>query len=146
MEFFEFIKKINNIDCIYKNEDIGNYRSSVSIKDIETLEELEETYPNTDFFVGVYWSVGGSSGASCWGGVSEAYFNNNPAEDITPLVLEILEMLGKDDISLKTYTKEILPLISSESYQSNSDFYGNYSSYSALALNLRKLYNVLYQN
>lgn len=146
MEFFEFVKTVGKIVCIYTDEDIDSYRNFVILSGIDTIEELETKYPKTDFFVGVCWCVGGSSGASCWGGVSEAYFNDNPPEDITPLVVEILEKLGKDDISLRTYTKEILPLISSGSYQGNGDFYGNYSSYATLALNLRKLYNVLYQN
>jgi hypothetical protein len=137
MEFREFLEKASEEVSLLSNSQVlygyvsSDNLSSMSDDDLESLI-FERS-----------WVSGGSTGKSCWGG--EAYSRSADApEDITPDVAKVLMAVGKENISFVVYMAKIQPLVQSTDLSDNSDYYGNYTTYSRVYMNLKELYDVLY--
>lgn len=137
MEFREFLEKASEEVSLMSNSQVlygyvsSDNLSSMSDDDLESLI-FERS-----------WVSGGSTGKSCWGG--EAYSRSADApEDITPDVSKVLMAVGKENISFVVYMAKIQPLVQSTDLSDNSDYYGNYTTYSRVYVNLKELYDVLY--
>lgn len=137
MEFREFLEKASEEVSLMSNSQVlygyvsSDNLSSMSDDDLESLI-FERS-----------WVSGGSTGKSCWGG--EAYSRSADApEDITPDVAKVLMAVGKENISFVVYMAKIQPLVQSTDLSDNSDYYGNYTTYSRVYVNLKELYDVLY--
>lgn len=137
MEFREFLEKASEEVSLFSNSQVlygyvsSDNLSSMSDDDLESLI-FERS-----------WVSGGSTGKSCWGG--EAYSRSADApEDITPDVAKVLMAVGKENISFVVYMAKIQPLVQSTDLSDNSDYYGNYTTYSRVYVNLKELYDVLY--
>lgn len=137
MEFREFLEKASEEVSLLSNSQVlygyvsSDNLSSMSDDDLESLI-FERS-----------WVSGGSTGKSCWGG--EAYSRSADApEDITPDVAKVLMAVGKENISFVVYMAKIQPLVQSTDLSDNSDYYGNYTTYSRVYVNLKELYDVLY--
>lgn len=137
MEFREFLEKASEEVSLLSNSQVlygyvsSDNLSSMSDGDLESLI-FERS-----------WVSGGSTGKSCWGG--EAYSRSADApEDITPDVAKVLMAVGKENISFVVYMAKIQPLVQSTDLSDNSDYYGNYTTYSRVYMNLKELYDVLY--
>lgn len=137
MEFREFLEKASEEVSLLSNSQVlygyvpSDKLSSMSDDDLESLI-FERS-----------WISGGSTGKSCWGG--EAYSRSADApEDITPDVAKVLKAVGKEDISFVAYMADIQPLVQSTDLSDHSDYYGNYTTYSRVYVNLKALYDVLY--
>lgn len=83
------------------------------------------------------WHVGGSSGASCWGGTPEPYSTGTPEPEWDALN-EILDHFCPNITYLKF--RGIMAKVESGS-QGEGDYYGNETMYSIRALPLRTLYD-----
>lgn len=137
MDFREFLEKASGEVSLYS--DTQALYGYVSKDDLSLFsdDELESVFFHRS------WISGGSTGKSCWGG--ESYSRNADApEDITPDVEKVLIAVGKDDISFVVYMAKIQPLVKSTELSDKSDYYGNYTNYSRLYVNLKALYDVLY--
>lgn len=139
MEFREFVENVSDEVSLYS--DTQALYGYISKDDLSLLsdEELESVFFQRS------WISGGSTGKSCWGG--EAYSRDAAApEDITPDMEKVLIAVGKENISFVMYMAKIQPLIKSTELSDSSDYYGNYTNYSRLYVNLKALYDVLYGN
>lgn len=109
-----------------KNEWVNRQRST------EPAEEIE-----------IYWCTGGQSGGSCWGG--EHYpVSGDPEPEFEDLD-QILEAVcpGISFLQYKRLCQEVIEFEEDAKGHGGSDYYGNYRTYSAKKVNLRKLYDTL---
>lgn len=137
MEFREFVEKA--YEEVTLRSDIQAVYQSVSRQDINGFSDAELE----PLFFERSWTSGGQTGGSCWGG--EHYSRSADApENITPDVAKVLKAVGKENITFVDYTLNIDPLVKSTEFSDNSDYYGNYSTYSRVYMNLKDLYDVLY--
>ena len=68
--FEEFVKAVSEVENIYKSQDFS-YDTVFRVGSLTANKKQRKTKEEgklPELFVGVHWSVGGSSGASCWGG------------------------------------------------------------------------------
>lgn len=104
------------------------------IKDINSVDDFERIFKSNfksdDFYPSKSWSMGGSSGASCWdNSPSEGYpGESDPDPEMSSRVMEIMCAFWPD-MTLSQYKefKEENDFMK-EIFSSDSDFYGNYSS------------------
>ncbi len=93
----------------------------------------------------VEWETGGCSGGNCWGGTAEPYSCDDP-----PKELDILdEILGKlcPSIPFLVYKQLKNDLVKEDTNCSDcGDYYGNYTNYRTLEVDLKELYDYLIQN
>lgn len=137
MEFREFVEKAyeevtlrSNTQAVYQ---------SVSRQDMNAFSDADLEA----IFFERSWVSGGQTGGSCWGG--EHYSRSADApEDITPDVAKVLMAVGKENISFVVYMAKIQPLVKTTELSDTSDYYGNYTTYSRVYMNLKELYDVLY--
>lgn len=137
MEFREFVEKASEEVSLFKDKNV--LYGFVSANQLDSLddEELENLIFQRS------WVSGGQTGRSCWGGEGYSRSADTP-EDITPDVAKVMIAVGKSDISFIEYMAKIQPLVKSTELSDNSDYYGNYSNYARLYVNLKELYDVLY--
>lgn len=137
MEFREFVEKASKEVSLFKDKNA--LYGFVSAKKLDLLddEELETLFFHRS------WVSGGQTGKSCWGGEGYSRSADTP-EDITPDVAKVMIAVGKSDFSFIEYMAKIQPLVKSTELSDNSDYYGNYSNYARLYVNLKELYDVLY--
>jgi hypothetical protein len=137
MEFREFVEKAFEVVTLY--QDPQSVYGSVSRKEFDSLSDTELE----SLLFERSWVSGGYTGKSCWGGEGYARSGDAP-EDITPDVAKVLLAVDKEDISFVMYMAKIQPLVTSTELSDNSDYYGNYTNYSRLYVNLKALYDVVY--
>lgn len=137
MEFREFVEEAST--AVVLLEDLDQQYGSTGKKYIASLSDdtLEK------LFFEKTWVSGGHTGMSCWGGEGYSRDGDTP-EDITPDVAKVLMAVGKADLGFVTYMATIQPLIKSSELSDSSDYYGNYTNYARLYVNLKELYDVLY--
>jgi hypothetical protein len=137
MEFREFVEKAFEVVTLYK--DTQAVYGTVSRKEFESLSDTELE----SLLFERTWASGGHTGKSCWGGEGYSRSGDTP-EDITPDVAKVLLAVGKSDIGFVTYMATVHPLVKSTSLSDSSDYYGNYTNYARLYVNLKELYDVVY--
>lgn len=137
MDFKEFVREA--CSAVSLMVDLNSQYSIVSHKDLESFsdEKLEK------LFFERTWVSGGHSGKSCWGGDGYSRDADTP-EDITPDVAKVLMAVGKENLSFVQYMATVQPLVKSTELSGSSDYYGNYSNYSRVYVNVKELYDVLY--
>lgn len=137
MEFREFVEEAST--AVVLLEDLNHQYGLTGKKYIASLsdDDLEK------LFFEKTWVSGGHTGKSCWGGDGYSRDGDTP-EDITPDVAKVLMSVGKENIGFVFYMAKIQPLIKSFELSDSSDYYGNYTNYSRLYVNLKELYDVLY--
>lgn len=137
MEFREFVEKaFEEVSLFNDRNAIYGYISEKKLASLAD-EELETLFFQRS------WVSGGQTGKSCWGGEGYSRSADTP-EDITPDVAKVMIAVGKSDFSFIEYMAKIQPLVKSTELSDNSDYYGNYSNYARLYVNLKELYDVLY--
>lgn len=82
----------------------------------------------------------GAEGGNCWGDEAEYFSNDRPPEDFLPLEKILLEVNPR--ISYLEY-KSIEKLIK-EGQKSESEYYGNHTTYVTFSLDIRELYKFLF--
>lgn len=137
MEFREFVERAaEEVSLLSDSQVLYGFVSSKNLSSL-TDEELESLIFERS------WISGGSTGKSCWGGEAYSREASSP-EDITPDVAKVLVAVGKSDLSFVVYMATIQPLVHSTDLSDSSDYYGNYTNYARLYVNLKELYDVLY--
>ena len=88
----------------------------------------------------VYWTSGGSSGASCWG--TESYsITPDPPEELKSLDFVLGEVCP--DITFLEYRQLRSKLLKRDTCSDTSDYYGNYTVYAYELVDLKELYDYL---
>jgi len=137
MEFREFLEKASKEVSFSSSSQV--LYGHVPSKNLSSMsdDELESLIFERS------WVSGGQTGKSCWGGEGYSRSADTP-EDITPDVAKVMVAVGKSNFSFIEYMAKIQPLVKSTELSDSSDYYGNYSNYARLYVNLKELYDVLY--
>ena len=124
----------------------GDYRSGTPKRmDVYTDYLYGYGYNGTDVkdrdnYIAVSWLVRGEGGGNCWGDSPTPLGSERPV-DLEPLLTMFLED-EVPEVSFLQYTK--LKRECFEEYErSEHEYYGNWSEYDGIALNIQKLYDSL---
>lgn len=139
LNFENFLKKISNVVDIYKSKEL-EYKNIFSVTLNILKNKSNKKIP--DLYTGVFWSVGGFSGGSCWGNEATRFISNEPVGDINIILCKILKAVGKEKISFVDYYLYITPLFEDSSFIER-EYYGNQTNYACKCVNLQNLFNVL---
>lgn len=137
MEFRAFVEKASEEVSLYR--DRTAMYGFVSPKQLASMDDSELE----SLFFHRSWVSGGQTGKICWGGEGYSRSADTP-EDITPDVAKVMIAVGKSNFSFIEYMAKVQPLVRSTELSDSSDYYGNYSNYARLYVNLKELYDVLY--
>lgn len=121
----EFIETI--VECTKNNMDVSEW-------DIRENKIIE-----------LQWSVGGMEGGNCWNdGACDPVSPQTP-KTIEPIMDLIFEALCPD-IKFMTYRRLIRELECEVQSKTEYEYYGNYTEYHKISLNLQRLYDLMIEN
>lgn len=121
-----------------------DYEEFVKIVE-ESVDGLDYNYDGDAFYIQEGFVIqkheeGGASGGNCYGDFAKRYHNSKDMEPFAPL--DAILRAAKPNITYLEY-KEVEALIVEDSV-SDYEYYGNYTEYTILKLDIEKLYNKLF--
>lgn len=121
----EFIQTI--IKCTEDNYDVSEW-------DIREKNVIE-----------LQWVVGGMTGGNCWGDDANESVSPEPAKSIDSVMDLIFEELCPD-IKFMTYRRIMRELECEPTKSTSSEYYGNYTDYHKITVDLQRLYDLMIEN
>lgn len=122
-----------------KNKKIQFSRKST--RSYNLFENVSDDALNEDSCISCRWVTGGLTGGSCWG--TERYPRQADEEPEFESLNEVLSIVCPNITYLQA--QKVLSLIEKASYTSDGDYYGNSIEYSIKYINLKNLYDKLFE-
>ncbi len=135
MEFKEFVLSVEKKFSLTFLDSRPYF--SFSRKEIESMSDKELS----NLVMQRNWFSRGMQGGNCYSNEADIAVEGSTQEDINPDLASVVELLAPDITVLKYFSK-IQPLIKYTEV-SQFEYYGNYSVYTRVYVNLKELYDVL---
>ncbi len=91
----------------------------------------------------VSWVTGGMGGGNCWGDSANYEVEAEPEPDLRDID-QLLETVC-ENLTLVKYRKVMAAVVKWDSH-TDSEYYGNYTTYGSITVNYRDLYDQLVEN
>ncbi len=127
----EFLAQIENIAIIY----------GVLPHEGSHYGAKANTISKNHYLVSNSWTTGGASGGNCWEGKAEAFYFGDEPENLTDLDKGLEALFPA--MTIFQY-KKIEALIKEHTWSRN-EYYGNYTCKAVYYVDLKELYEMLYQ-
>lgn len=110
-----------------------------------TYEEFKEKVDNLNISTKVEWCTGGVSGGSCWDSSNPSAYSSDETKPDNNALTEILEKLFPDISGIKVIKILKHPELYIRDTRTDYQYYGNRDDYETEELNLKVLYEILYE-
>lgn len=126
-----------------RREEGGRWEKKQNCFYWDSCSQFCEPSEETREILYVDWAVGSSSGASCWDNAPSVYedYDDVKPKELT-LLYEILESLCPQ-MTLLAGRDLINSVLEYDTYDSDHDYYGNYTSYGCYTVKLPNLFQEL---